>query len=166
MKISINKVVLYAFLATVSIGAIGFAEEAETRSSKASPIKAITKDPRACPPCPVGPSFIEFCELRVTDLLSASGLCVDHDTQLTGNLTVCGTGHFANSTDSTGCGNGALIVDGGASIGKTLRVCGTGQSTNCTNGSLIVAGAQELQATLMYVAMKPLMAPSPLIIPA
>ncbi len=109
--------------------------------SAAKDPRIIKKDPRSCPPCPTtGPCAVEFENLFIPSVASVGSLCVSDNAQISGNVTTCGIEHIVNTTDSTGCSSGALIVDGGASIGKTLRVCGTGSSTGCSSGALVVSG--------------------------
>ena len=45
--------------------------------------------------------------------------------------------YFDNTIDSTGCGNGALVVAGGASIGDSLYVCGRKSEHGCTGGNAL-----------------------------
>jgi len=65
---------------------------------------------------------------------------------LNDNLRVTGHIEIKNTTESTNCTTGALIVAGGVGISKRLNVCGdvkfssTTASTSTTTGSLIVGG--------------------------
>lgn len=71
-------------------------------------------------------------------------------------LTVAGITHITNPTNSSGVGTGALIVDGGASVGGMMNVSGDAflrDDLNVTNntrlgGTLTVAGATQLNNTL------------------
>jgi hypothetical protein len=97
-----------------------------------------------------------------TDLNSS--LEVDGTTDLNSSLTVDGLTHVTNETQSTDNNNGALVVNGGAGIGKNLNVGGNldvdgaanfggstsfggavlisnlTQSVSTTTGALVVAG--------------------------
>jgi len=65
---------------------------------------------------------------------------------LNNNLRVIGTVDFRDTTESTNCTTGSLIVAGGVGISKRLNVCGdvkftsTTSSTSTTTGALVVSG--------------------------
>ena len=97
--------------------------------------------------------------------MCADGIIVAN-TGIFNNLFVSGASNFSgplhitNTTQSTGCSNGALTVVGGAGIGGNLNVCGTGTFNNpviiindtesfaCDEGALIVAGGVGIQGNL------------------
>ena len=73
---------------------------------------------------------------------------------LNNNMRTTGTVEFRNTTESTTCATGALIVAGGVGIGKRLNVCGdvgfstTTQATSSTTGGLIVSGGVGIAKNL------------------
>lgn len=89
-----------------------------------------------------------FCNLTVQNL------CTTGNLQVGGNLSVCGTETISNTTPSTSCTNGALVVSGGVGVGGNLNVCGTetvsstAPSTSCTNGALVVSGGVGIGGNL------------------
>ena len=83
-----------------------------------------------------------------------------------GDLNVCGTISasggsiitvpfiITDTTASTGCTSGALVVAGGVGIGGNLNVCGqehifnTTASTGCSSGALVVDGGVGIGGNL------------------
>ena len=66
------------------------------------------------------------------------------------NLNVTGPVSFSNSTNSTGCNNGAVTVSGGVGVGGNINVCGTGGFNNLTvtgNSTLNNATVNNLTVT-------------------
>lgn len=75
----------------------------------------------------------EFCDLTVDGTLTVNNLVVES------GITTSGTGRtiITNTTQSTGCSSGALVVDGGVGVGGNIYICGT----TTFNGSITGPGA-------------------------
>ena len=63
---------------------------------------------------------------------------------VSGNLNVGGVFHVTNTTESTNCDTGALMVDGGVGINKNLNVCGAIAATGNVTGDQFIGDGSQL----------------------
>ena len=63
---------------------------------------------------------------------------------IAGNLNIGGIFHVTNTTESTNCDTGALMVDGGVGINKNLNVCGAITATGNVTGNQFIGDGSQL----------------------